>query len=98
MNWRFVIDGRELPRTYNILLPIMVMMGDMPFLNKIVGLVGGQHQEHICCIRNIKQDDLDAPYKNVTLTDTKTVQNAIHTSPITTRNMGYYAFKEYVFH
>jgi len=98
MNWRFVIDGKELKRTYNILLPVMVMMGDMPFLNKIVGLIGGQHQEHICRICNIKRDDLDAPYKNVTLTDTQSVHNAIHSSPITARNMGYYAFKDNVFH
>jgi len=88
---------KGIAKDIHILLPVMVMMGDMPFLNKIVGMVGGQHHKHMCHMCNIKCNDLDAPYKNVMLTDTVTIRNTIHTSPITTRNMGYYAMKENIF-
>jgi len=65
---------------YSILLPIMVMTGDMPFLNKIVGMVGGQHHAHIYHMCDIKHNDLDTLYKNVILTDTLKIQNAINMS------------------
>jgi len=53
MKWKYIINGRELPKMYTI-LPIMVMMGNMPFLNKIVGIVGGQQDEDICHMCNLK--------------------------------------------
>ncbi len=60
MKWNIVINRIELSKTYTILLPIMVMMGDMPFLNKMVGMVGGLHHEPICQMHNIQCND--APY------------------------------------
>ena len=37
MKWKFVIDGVEGKKTYGLKLPIMVVMGDMLFLNKLIG-------------------------------------------------------------
>ena len=41
MKWTFVITGKQSSTTVCIQLPIMVVMGDMPFLNKLVQFRGG---------------------------------------------------------
>jgi len=59
MKWKFVIDGKEIDCQYSLLLPILAIMGGMPFLNKVVGMHGGLNGNYICRFCNIKRDDLD---------------------------------------
>jgi len=49
MKWKFFIDGKELPNTFWLKLPIMVMMGDMPFLDKLDGFCGGNNIDNFAC-------------------------------------------------
>jgi len=57
MKWTFVIDGKQSSTTVCIWLPIMVVMGDMPFLNKLAQFRGGLSlQSNACCLCNITLD------------------------------------------
>ncbi len=49
MKWPFMIDGKELSKQYSLKLPIMVIMGDMPFLNKLVCFHGGFSEISLAC-------------------------------------------------
>jgi len=56
-------------RTVCIQLPIGVIMGDMPFLNKVVLFKAGiSLQSCACCLCNIILDKCDDPYKPYNLT------------------------------
>jgi len=64
IKWTFVIDRKQLSRTVCIWLPIMVVMGDMQFLNKLVHFRGGLSlQSCACCLCNITLDKCDDPYE-----------------------------------
>jgi len=46
-------------------LPILVVMGDMPFLNKLVGLKSGVNAAHQCWICNIHEGFLTIHTRNL---------------------------------
>jgi len=65
-----MIDGKELSKQYSLKLPIMVIMGDMPFLNKLVCCCGGfSETSPTCQLCNIVLDDCDDQYEPYEVTD-----------------------------
>jgi len=69
MKWTFVIDGKQSSTTVCIWLPIMVVMGDMPFLNKLVQFRGGLSlQSQACHICNTTLEKCNDPYEPYQLT------------------------------
>jgi len=98
MKWMFVIDGCEIPRLYSIVLPILVIMGDMPFLNKVVGMRGNLQGNRICRMCNVERTNLDNPYCHVVETDSEKVKQKMLTDPVEAKELGYYPMKDNVFH
>jgi len=73
-------------------------MGDMPFLNKLVGLKSGIKAAHQCWICNIHADFLDDPYKKSTNTDTRTIAQKTKLDPKCIKEIGYNSIKDNIFH
>ena len=98
MKWVFVIDGCEIQKLYSIVLPILVIMGDMPFLNKVVGMRGNLQGNRVCRMCNIDRDHLDNPYCSFVETDSDQLRQKMLTDPVKTKDLGYYPMKQNIFH
>jgi len=99
MKWTFVIDGKQSLTTVCIWLPIMVVMGDMPFLNKLVQLRGGfSLQSNACYLCNITLDKCDDPYEPYKVTSSHSLIHDIETNPSSLKQIGYYPLKNNIFH
>jgi len=98
MKWVFVIDGCEIPKLYSIVLPILVVMGDMPFLNKVVGMHRNLQGKRVCQMCNIDCDHLDDPYCSFVETDSDQLRQKMLTDPVKTKDLGYYPMKQNIFH
>ena len=99
MKWTFVIDGKQSTKTVSIQLPIMVVMGDMPFLNKLVQFRGGLSlQSNACHLCNIILDKCDDPYEQYDVTSSHRLIHEIATNPAAMKQVGYYPLKNNIFH
>ena len=88
MKWSFVIDGKQSSKTVCIRLPIMVVMGDMPFLNKLVQFRGGLSlQSNACCLCNIILDKCDDPYEPYNVTNSHRLVHEIVTNPTSLKKL-----------
>jgi len=88
MKWTFVIDGKQSSKTVCIWLPIMVVMGDMPFLNKLVQFRGGLSlQSNACCLCNIILDKCDDPYEPYNVTNSHRLVHEIVTNPTSLKKL-----------
>ena len=94
-----MIDGMELPKQYGLKLPIMVMMGDMPFLNKLVCFQGGLLEtSQACRLCNIVLDHCDNPYEPYKVTNSHLLLERLSNNPYSMKNIGYYPVKNNIFH
>jgi len=93
-NWweRITLD------VYSPLFPILVIKGDMSFLNKIVGMRGGQKTINICCFCNIPRTSLDDPYQRFWLTDLARVACTMLHNFKQISMIRYYHMKKNIFH
>jgi len=93
----FVNDGKEIPHQYSLLLPIQAIMGgDMPFLNKVVGMHGGLNGNFICQFCNIQRDDLDNPSCNFIEMDSHKLPKKMKRNMTAVKDMGYYPIQSIV--
>jgi len=71
-------------------------MGDMPFLNKVVGMRGGLNGNYICWFYNIKRDDLDNPACNFIETDSHVLARRMKRNMSAVKDVGYYPIQSMV--
>jgi len=98
MKWVFVIGWMQDTKLYSIVLPMLVIMDDMPFLNKVVGMCGYLQDNRVCQMCNIDRDHLDDPYCKFVETDTDKLWRKMLTDPVETKDLGYYPMKQNIFH
>ncbi len=85
--------------SFCIQLPIMVIMGDMPFLNKLVHFRAGiSLQSHVCCLYHIILDICDDPYKPFKHTSLFGLIQDIQNNPNSLKQAGYYSLKNNIFY
>lgn len=87
MKWKFTIDGKENPRLYNILLPVMYFLVDTKEANTLIGLKA--QKEFLCRLCCVTADELDQPVRK-RLTDGNRLAMLRVSRPLAVKDMGYH--------